>query len=111
MLECQPIEKFHHDERLTILLVNLVDCANVGMVQCRCSLRLALKACQSPRIACNLFGQELESDKAVELYILSFVDNPHPAPAEFFDNAVVRDGLPDKLGGCAHWRNGRSNGS
>ena len=39
---------------------------------------------------------------------LSLVDDTHPAAAEFFANAVVRDSLPHKLGGCAHSRNHRT---
>ena len=31
-------------------------------------------------------------------FVLSLVDHTHAAPAEFFDDAVVRDGLAD------HWR-------
>jgi hypothetical protein len=28
-------------------------------------------------------------------YILSLIDNSHPATAEFFDDAIVRNGLAD----------------
>jgi hypothetical protein len=38
------------------LLVDLVDCANVGMVQGRGGLRLALEAAQGLRIAGNFVG-------------------------------------------------------
>ncbi len=40
-------------------------------------------------------GQELESNKATELHILSLVDDTHPATAELLDDSVVRDGLTD----------------
>jgi hypothetical protein len=31
----------------------------------------------------------------MEGYVLSFIDHTHPAAAELFDDAVVRDGLAD----------------
>src|SRR6516164_4818639 len=40
------IEKFHGDERHTVLLVNLVDSANVGVVQSRGCLCLSLESRQ-----------------------------------------------------------------
>jgi len=46
----------------------------------------------------NLVRQELQGDKAVKLYILSFVDYAHAAAAQLLNDAVVRDGVPD------HWR-------
>jgi hypothetical protein len=45
------------------------------------------------RVFRNLVRQELQGDKAVQLYVLRLVDHTHPATAEFLDNAVVRDGL------------------
>jgi hypothetical protein len=44
----------------------------------------------------NILRQELQGDKAVQLEILSFVDDTHTAAAKFFDDAVVRDGSPDR---------------
>jgi hypothetical protein len=49
-------------------------------------------------------GQELESHKTTELYVFGFVDHTHPTTAELFDDAIMRDGLPNELGRCAHWR-------
>jgi hypothetical protein len=44
MLQSQPIQKFHGNERFAMLVVNFVDGADVGMVQCRGSLCFALEA-------------------------------------------------------------------
>jgi hypothetical protein len=40
--------------------------------------------------------------------IVNLVDQTHPA-AEFLNDAVVRDGLADKLGGVEHWLTAISN--
>jgi hypothetical protein len=82
---------------LTFALVNLEDHADVGMVQRRRRLRLALEASESLCVFGNIVRQELQSHKAVEFYILRFVNNTHPAAAEFFDDTVMRDRLAD------HW--------
>src|ERR1700730_3560257 len=36
----------------------------------------------------------------MQLYILGFVDHPHPAPAEFLDDTVMRDSLVDHAQEC-----------
>ena len=93
MLQRQAIKKLHGDERLLMLVINLVNGADIGMVQGGCGLRFALESGQSLPILFNLVRQELQSDKAVQLYVLSLVDNAHPAAAQLLDDAVVRDGL------------------
>jgi hypothetical protein len=40
----------------------------------------------------------------MEGYVLSLVNNPHPATAQLLDDAVMRDGLANELGGVRHWR-------
>ena len=81
-----------------MLVVNFVDRANVGMIQCRGRLGFALKAAEGLRIFGYVIGQELESHKATEFDVLSLIDHTHAATTELLDDAVVRDGLAD------HWR-------
>jgi hypothetical protein len=95
VLERQPIQKLHGDERFAVLVVNFVDRANVGMVQRGGSLGFALKAAECLRVFGYIVGQKLQSDKAVELDIFSLVDHTHATATELFDDAVVRDGLAD----------------
>jgi hypothetical protein len=61
------------------------------MVQSRSSLRLTLEASQSLRIVGHIVGQKLEGNKTMQPRILGLVNDTHPSPAEFFDDAVVRD--------------------
>ena len=60
--------------------------------------RLATEAFHDSRIFDNCVRQELQSDHAAEFEIFGFVDHTHPTATELFDDAVVRDGLPE------HWR-------
>ena len=95
MLECHPIQKFHGDERFSILLTDVIDRANVGMIQRRCCFCLAPEATENLGIIGYILGQELKSHKAVQACVLSLVDNTHAATAEFLNHAVVRNGLAD----------------
>ena len=65
VLQRKPIQKFHRNERLPVLLVNLVNCADGRMVQCRRSLGFTLEASESLCILGNVVRQELEGNEAV----------------------------------------------
>jgi hypothetical protein len=75
----------------------------LGVVQGRSRLRLTLEASQSLSVFGNLVGQEFQGDKAMQPHVLGFVDDTHSA-AELLQDAVMRNGLTDKLGGSRHWR-------
>src|SRR5260370_571614 len=92
------LQQFHGDEGSPLGLVNLVDGADVGMIQCRSSLGLALKTAERVRAFGYVVGQELESYKATELHILGLVYDTHRAGAKLLDDVIVRDGLSN------HWR-------
>ena len=61
---------------------NLVNCANIGMVQGRSSPRLAAEAVQRLRVRCYIVWQELEGNEASEIKVLSFVDDAHATAAQ-----------------------------
>jgi hypothetical protein len=63
------------------------------MIQSGRGLGFPLKADQRLRIAGNFFGQEFESDEAVQPRVLCFVNDTHAAAAEFLEDEVVRDGF------------------
>ena len=95
MLQRQPVQKLHGDERLSVLLANVINRADIRVIQCGRSLRLALKAGERLCVSGNFIGKELESDEAMQSRVLSLVDHPHPAAAQLLNDAVVRDGLAD----------------
>ena len=95
VLQGQPLQKLHDDERLTILLPDFIDRADIGMVESRRRLRLALEAGQGLGVFYDVIGQKLQGDKSVQGYVLGLVNNPHTAAAELLDDAVVRDGFSD----------------
>jgi hypothetical protein len=92
------LQELHSNESSPIGLVNLVDGANVRMIQCRSSFGFALKTAERQGAFGYIVGQELESYKTTELHILGLIHDTHGAGTEFLDDVIVRDGLPD------HWR-------
>src|SRR6266849_26402 len=99
-LQRHAIQEFHGYEGTAVLLANVVNRADVGMVQCGCGLGFALKTGECLRVTGNLLGQELEGDEAMQPRILGLVDNTHTASAELLDDAVVRNGLADHAQAC-----------
>ena len=89
------IEELHGDERLALVLSDLVDRADVRVVERRCRLGFAPEAFQGLLVAGHVFGKELQSDETMEGRVLSFIDHAHAAAAQFLDDAVMRDGLTD----------------
>jgi len=43
----------------------------------------------------HVIRQKLQGDKAVEVYILGLINNPHATPTKLFGDPVGRDGLAD----------------
>ena len=95
VLQGHAIQILHGDKRLAVLLANVVNGADVGMVQRGSRLRLALEAAERLRILGHFIGQKLERDEAVQPRVLGLIDHTHAAAAQLVDNAVMRNGLPD----------------
>jgi hypothetical protein len=64
------------------------------MIQGRCSLSFAPETLQSLAVSGYVFRKEFKSNKTVETGVFGLVDHTHPAAAELFQDAVVRDDLP-----------------
>src|SRR5882762_3308921 len=77
------------------MLADLVDGADVRMVEGRSCTCLAAEPFQCLRILPHIFGEKLQRDEAPKLGVLSLVHHAHSAAAEFLNNAVVRDDLFD----------------
>ena len=88
-----PLEVFHSNEGLSVVIADFIDGANIGMIQCGSSLSFAFKAAQSLRIWRESVRKELQGNEAVQLGVFSLVHNTHTAAAELFDDTVMRDGL------------------
>ncbi len=65
----------HHQEDTALVLANFVNCANVRMIQSGRGTSLPPESFQRLRIIRQGVGEKLESDKTVELDVLSLVDH------------------------------------
>ena len=102
MLQRHAVQKLHGNERFAVLVVNFVDRADVGMIQRRGGLGLALETAEGLRVFGYVVGQELEGHKPAEFDILSLIHHTHSATADLLYDAVVRNGFANQRVGGWH---------
>src|SRR5208283_4347948 len=98
VLQGHAFQILHGDEQPVSALPNLVNGANIGMVEGGSGASFSAETLQCLRVTRQIVGQELQSNKAAKVGVLSLVDDTHSAATELFDDAVVRNGLAD------HWQ-------
>ncbi len=95
VLQGIAIQKLHDDEPLPLMAGNLMDGADVGMVQGRSGPGFAAKALQRLGIVGHFVGQKLQSHEAAKHEVFGLVHHAHAPAAQLFQDAIVRDGLTD----------------
>src|SRR6202043_1601578 len=78
LTQSHPFQQFHHDEILTVLLADLVDGADVRMVERRSGASLALETFEGVGIRTKFGGKKLQSYVPAQSFVLGLVDNSHP---------------------------------
>ena len=96
MFERLAVHELHGDKLLTALLSDVVNGADVRMVERGGGLRFALETLKGLEVARHPFRQELEGDGSMKPGVFCLVDHTHAPATELFQDAVVRDGLPEK---------------
>src|SRR6266404_1587722 len=117
VLERVSFQQFHRNEGLPLVLFDLVNRADVGMIQSRCCLRLTFKALERELIIGHPFRQKLERHMTAQFEIFRLEDHPHTAAPDDLEYAIVGDFLPDQVaaefrhwlraGGICRWEPGR----
>ena len=74
---------------------DLVNGADIGMVQRRGGPRFVAEPFQCLGIPGNILRQKLKCYEAAKLDIFGFVYNPHSAHTQLLNDAIVRNGLSD----------------
>ena len=103
-VEALPFDERHCNERAAVGLLDGMDRADVGVIERGGCFRFPLEALAAFFILEQVGGEEFQRYGAVELGVLGFVDNTHPAFTEFFGDSVVANGLADALAEET-WRN------
>jgi hypothetical protein len=95
VLQRVAIQELHGDEGLFVLTADVVNGADVGMIQARGGLGLPPKSLQrTPGLSC-VARQELERNQSMQPCVLGLVDDTHSTTPDLFQNTVVRNGLTD----------------
>src|SRR5947209_13563094 len=82
VLQGGAFEKLHGDEGLALVLSDLVNCTNVGMVQAGCGAGLAAEALERSGVMSDIGRKELEGYETAEFGVLGFVDDTHAAATQ-----------------------------
>jgi hypothetical protein len=102
VLQSFAYQEFHGDEGSPIFLADVVNGADMCMVQGGGGLRFALEAREGLVIFGDIIGEEFEGDVAVEANVFGLVDNAHTSTTELLENAVVGDCLANERVGVRH---------
>ena len=83
ILQRRPLQILHDDERSPVLLADVVDRADVRVVQRRRRLRFAREPAQRLGIPRELFGDELERHERRSRVSSALYTTPMPPPPSF----------------------------
>src|SRR4029077_15659402 len=91
----RAFQELHHNEVLPVLMADLVDRADVLMIERRGGASLPLEAFQRRGIGAEISWKKLKRYVAAERFVFSLIDDAHATRTQFSDDAIVRDGLAD----------------
>ena len=104
-LERLPLAEGHGDEQPAVLrLVDLVDGADVGVIDRRGGAGLAQEPALVRLVGAAVGGEELEGDQPLELEVLRLVHDARTASTEAFEDPVAGDGAADQREGFLRYR-------
>src|SRR5229473_5651989 len=88
MLQRYAVQKFHDQEWMAVLLADLMDGADIRMIECGGRLCLPLESGQRLGVFGDVIGQKLQGDKPVQDYILGLVNDAHAPTTELLANPI-----------------------
>jgi hypothetical protein len=96
VFERNAVEKLHDNEGFAVLFTDVVDGANVGVIEGGSGLRFPFETGKGLRIFGDRVGKELEDDTAMKTGVVGLIDDAHTTAANSFDDAVMGDGLAEQ---------------
>src|SRR5271168_5435381 len=87
------VNVLHGDERLAVLLADVIDGANTRVIQSGCGSRFAPKAFERQRFLRQFFGEKFEGYVTFKPAVVGLEHDSHSAGSKLFQNAIVRNGL------------------
>ena len=101
LLQRLPLQQLHDDELPVVVLADVVNGADVRMIQGRGGAGLTLETIDRMRMLRQFRRQELQRHVPLQARVLSAIDDTHPPTSQLLDDAIVGDGLADHF-----WRQG-----
>src|SRR5262245_52588253 len=99
-LQIETLQALHRDERTPVLLVDLVDSADVRMTEAGDHFGLAAKTPRRIGVVGQFVGQELEGNTAWQPLVVGLVDDAHPPGTKLSDDAIVRNSVANHRDLC-----------
>jgi hypothetical protein len=93
-----PLDEFHRDEMPAIAFADVVNRADIRMIERGGGASLATETLRRGGIDLLVRRQKLQRHRAAEPGVLGTVHHPHTAPAERGENPVVQDYLTNHSG-------------
>ena len=91
----------HDNEGLSFMLTNVIDGADIGMIECRCRTSFSLKVLQCLAVPGELLGQKFQGNISTQASVLGPVNHTHPSGTDLLQDFVVRYGLADHVRGLS----------
>src|SRR5712692_2198803 len=95
MLERLAFHEFHGNEVLAVLLADIVNRADVGMIERGGGFGFAAEALECGGALRGFRRKKLQRDEALEAGVFGFVDDAHATAAQLLEYAIVRDRQAD----------------
>src|SRR5512146_288192 len=89
------VNELHDDELLATRLLNVVNDADVRVIQRRGCARLLQKPLALGLVSAETVREKLQGYNPVELCIVGLIDHTHPALTELLEDCVMGDGFID----------------
>src|ERR1051325_4892808 len=91
------MQALHDDEMPAMVFADVVNGADVRVVQGAGGAGLALQPLTSRGVVPELFWQELERDFSAEACVFSFIYHTHAAASQLLDDAIVGNRFADHV--------------
>ena len=103
VLQRSPRHVFESEVGRSVLLTDLEDLDDIGVMQTGDRLGLSLEPLKALRAVPRVDGDHLQGDDPLQLLVLRLIDRSHPAPAQFAQEDVATDDRQPRglgAGGC-----------
>jgi hypothetical protein len=104
MFQRLAFEQFHGDEGATLEFADVINSADVGVIERRRGAGFAAKALDGLGVLRNIVGKKFQGHVAAQARVLGFINDAHTSAAQFFHHVVVGDGAADDGGSIGHRR-------